>query len=147
LGGVSKLYSVTPKDEGIKALAVNGTVMSVVAEQGYVTIDRTWKAGDRIEFEIPLVVQRVKANPHVEADRGRIALRYGPLIYCIESVDQDVESVLDDKSPLSVARRPDLLGGVTVIEGSFTNGKKLTAIPYYLRNNRGGRSIVWVKAK
>ncbi len=39
----------------------------------------------------------------------------------------------------------DLLGGVTIIRGQFADGKPLLAIPNYVRNNRGGRSIVWIK--
>jgi uncharacterized protein len=144
---VSQLYTATPQCKGISALSVNGESVTPVIELGYATIDRTWKPGDRIEFELPMPVQRIKADSRVAADRGRVALRYGPLIYCIESVDQNVDSVLDDGAALSVVWKPELLGGVPVIEGQFTNGKKLTAIPYFARNNRGGRSVVWIKSR
>ena len=60
-------------------------------ENGYAVIAREWKSGDRIELELPLAPQRVKADEQVVADRGRVALRYGPLVYCIESVDQNVD--------------------------------------------------------
>ena len=56
-------------------------------ENGYAVIDRTWKAGDKIELELPMEPQRVKCIDEVEANRGRVALRYGPLVYNIESVD------------------------------------------------------------
>ncbi len=41
--------------------------------------------------------------------------------------------------------KPDLLGGVMVMRGTFADGAPLTAIPNYARNNRGGRSLVWIK--
>jgi DUF1680 family protein len=81
----------------------------------------------------------------VAADVGRVALRYGPLVYNIESVDQDVGLALGPSSALSTEWKADLLGGVMVIKGTFTNGAAMTAIPNYARNNRGGRSIVWIK--
>jgi DUF1680 family protein len=81
----------------------------------------------------------------VTADVGRVALRRGSLIYCIESADQNVNLALPPTSALSTRWRPDLLGGVVVLTGSFSNGVPMAAIPYYARNNRGGRSIVWIQ--
>jgi len=83
-----------------------------------------------------------------------VALRYGPLIYNIERVDQDITQVLGPESALSTEWRPDLLGGVMVIKGTFADGSPMTAIPNYARNNRipgpgargrSGGSIVWIK--
>ena len=92
-----------------------------------------------------MAVQRVKANDQVAATKGRVALRYGPLIYNLESVDQNVDAILDPEAPLSTEWRPDLLGGVRVIRGQFADGKPLLAVPNYARLNRGGRSVVWLK--
>ncbi len=78
---------------------------------------------------------------------GRVALRYGPLIYNIESVDQDVELVLAPDSALTTEWKPDLVGGVMAIQGTFTDGAAMTAIPNYARLNRGGRSMVWIKER
>ena len=74
-------------------------------------------------------VQRIKAADQIVADRGRVALRYGPLIYNIESVDQNVDSILRADAPLTTEWRPDLLGGVMVIKGAFADGQPLLAIP------------------
>ena len=116
-------------------------------DRGYLLFERVWKAGDRIGVDLPLGPQRVKADEHIAADRGRVALRYGPLVYCIESVDQDVDGVLPPDAPLTTEWRPDLLGGVTVIKSHFADGKPLLAIPYYARANRGGRYVVWIRDK
>jgi hypothetical protein len=115
-------------------------------EQGYAVITREWKAGDRVELVLPLAVQRVKPSDLIAATRGRVALRYGPLVYNIESVDQNIDGVLAPDSKLSAEWKPDLLGGVMAIRGDFTDGTPLVAVPNYARLNRGGRSIVWIKS-
>jgi len=142
---VSKLYSTTPDCGGLVSLAVNGATVTPTIDQGYAVLDRTWKPGDRIDLELPLPVQRIKADRKVAANVGRVALRRGPLIYNIESVDQNIDLVLNPDSALSAEWKPDLLGGVMVINGTFAGGTPLVAIPNYARNNRGGRSIVWIK--
>ncbi len=75
----SRLYASQPAAEGLKSLAVNGSRETVKFQNGYAVIARKWKSGDRIELELPLGPQRVKADERVAADRGRVALRYGPL--------------------------------------------------------------------
>ena len=144
---VSQLYTSTPPCRGITSLAVNGAAVAPVIERGYLILNREWKAGDKIDLAIPMRVQRVKADAHVAADAGKVALRYGPLIYNIESVDQDINSVLSPEAALATEWKPDLLGGVMVIKGTFADGKPMMAIPNYARLNRGGRSIVWVKER
>ncbi len=141
----SPLYITEPVIDGLKSLSVNGAPEAVKLQNGYAVISREWKSGDRIELELPMAPQRIKADEQVVADRGRVALRCGPLVYCIESVDQDVEGVLHPDTPLTTDWRPDLLGGVTVIRGEFAGGKPFVAIPYYARANRGGRFVVWMR--
>jgi DUF1680 family protein len=134
---VSELYASAPAADGIVSLAVNGSVVKPTIEQGYAVITRTWKAGDRIELELPMKVQRVRAVERIEADRGKVALRYGPLVYNIEKADvQDVTRVLSPDAPLTTEWRGDLLGGVVVIKGAFADGSPMVAIPNYARMNR-----------
>jgi len=141
---VSELYTGKPASGGITSLKVNGKLVKPVIEKGYAVVERTWKGGDKVELIIPLVVQRVKAVDQIVATHGRVALRYGPLVYNIESVDQNVESVLKPDAPLTTEWKPELLGGVLVIKGAFADGNPMLAIPNYARLNRGGRSIVWI---
>jgi len=133
---VSSLYTSKPAANGLTSIAVNGARVTPRIENGYVTIARTWKAGDRIELELPMTVQRVYASEKIEANRGRVALRYGPLVYNLERVDQDLDGALLSSAPLKTEWRPGLLNGVTVITGKFTNGAPLLAIPNYARYNR-----------
>jgi hypothetical protein len=143
----SELYTNTPPVAGLIGLAVNGKAMTPRIEDGYAVLRRSWQPGDKVEWEAPMRVQRIRATDKIAANRGRTALRYGPLIYNIESVDQDVEGVLSPTASLTTEWRPDLLGGVLVIKGSFADGKPLLAIPNYARLNRGGRSLVWMKTQ
>ena len=116
-------------------------------DAGYAVIDRPWRAGDQVELVLPMEVQRVKASPKIRADSGRVALRYGPLIYNFESVDQNLDAVLDPNAKLATEWKPNLLGGVMVIRGTATDGSPLQAIPNYARLNRGGRSVVWLQGQ
>jgi DUF1680 family protein len=134
---VSELYASTPTANGLVSLAVNGSPVKQKIENGYAVIDRTWKRGDRIELELPMKIERIRAIDKVEADRGKVALRYGPLIYNIEKVDVgDIGKVLPPNAPLTTEWRGDLLGGVMVIKGTFDDGSPMIAIPNYARMNR-----------
>jgi uncharacterized protein len=141
----SVLYRASPDADGLLSLSVNGKAVKPKVVNGYAVIERTWNRGDTVAFEIPLRVQRVKADDRIAADRGRVALRCGPLVYNIESVDQNLDGQLKPDAPLAAEWAPDLLGGVVAIRGKFADGSLLTAIPNYARNNRGGRSIVWIR--
>jgi len=153
---VSELYTATPRSDGITRIEVNGKTVTPPTVNGYAVITRTWKTGDRIDLVLPMKIQRIKGSDKIAATAGQVALRYGPLIYTAENVDQSLGSSLKANSLLKPQWRGDLLGGVTVINGTWADGKALMAIPYYARNNRqvpnpngtGTRpasSSVWVK--
>jgi len=150
---VSDLYSAKPQADGITSIAVNGSKISPPVEKGYAVITRTWKTGDKIELVLPMKVQRVKAIEKVAATRGQVALRYGPLMYTVEAVDQDITGELSVSSALTTEWRSNFLGGVMVIKGKWADGKGLLAIPYYARNNRTAQtpkgrtrgSSIWLK--
>jgi DUF1680 family protein len=132
----SQLYTSVPQVKGLKSLSVNGESMEINVDRGYVTISRTWNAGDRIEFEIPMEIQKITADGRIEDDRGKVALRYGPLIYSVETADQpDIIGSLGEP-PLSPEWREDLLDGIKTINGNWADGSPLLAIPYFVRNNR-----------
>jgi len=132
----SKLYQPTPEVNGLISLAVNGSRVKPVIEKGYAVITRNWKAGDKIELELPLKVQHVQAIDQIAATRGKVALRYGPLIYNIERTDEDIAKPLAANSALTTEWRGDFLGGVMTINGKFADGSKMLAIPNYARVNR-----------
>ncbi len=125
-------------------LTVNGRSVPVQPVKGYAHIRREWKKGDIVVLDLPMPVRRVLANDAVAEDRGRAAIQRGPVVYCLEGVDNgghvlDTAVPLDEK--LAATFRPGLLGGVDVI-----TGRTITAVPYYSWNNRGkGEMVVWIK--
>jgi hypothetical protein len=133
---VSALYRPSPQAGGIRAVAVNGSPVKAPIQRGYAVLTRAWKAGDRIDFELPLKPQRIHASDKIEATRGQVALRYGPLIYNLEQEDQDITKSLAPGSPLTAEWRKDFLGGVVVIRGTFSDGTPMLAIPNFARMNR-----------
>ncbi len=153
---VSELYASRPQSDSIASISVNGSVISPPVKNGYAVINRKWKAGDRIALVLPMKIQRIKGIDQIDATKGRVALRYGPLIYSVESIDQDLDKVLKPDAELKTEWKQDLLDGVMVIKGKWADGSEFTAIPNYARNNRssggqsnrrgsGSSSSVWVK--
>jgi DUF1680 family protein len=155
----SDLYKTTPSVKGLKSLTVNGVTVKPEIVNGYAVIKRTWKQGDKVDLVIPMEVQTITADERIAADRGKVALRYGPMIYNVEKADQpDI-----DKSIGTGLFRPewkkDMLGGIITINGTWADGTPLIAIPNYARNNRNsvhstskpepdnkdGGSIIWIK--
>ena len=137
------------------AISVNGE--SVLADigtigNGYISLRRAWQTGDKIELFLPVSAARIVSDERVEADRGRVALQYGPLVYCAEWADNGgsvLDLVLPDDAPLSAQYEKDLLGGVTTVRGKAERKGEpvdFTAIPYYAWANRGkGEMTVWLK--
>ncbi|MEH3105598.1 MAG: glycoside hydrolase family 127 protein [Sphingomonas phyllosphaerae] len=125
----SALYQSEPAVSGLVSLSVNGTPVTPRIERGYAVITREWRAGDRVELELPLRVQRVTGDERIEATRGKVALRYGPLVYNVERADQPRIDLAIGAAGLSPAWRGDLLGGVMTIVGEWNDGSRLTAIP------------------
>ncbi len=69
------------------ALEVNGQPVAFQIDHGYAVLGRHWAAGDTVELRLPMPVHRVLADDPVAADRGRVALERGPIVYCVEGVD------------------------------------------------------------
>jgi DUF1680 family protein len=153
--------------------SVNGEPVAIEPStvNGYLTILRRWQAGDVVELHLPLPAERIYAHPSVRMDVGRVALKRGPLVYCVEETDNPDGPVqrlkLPRQSEIKVEQRGDLFDGIVTLaaEGSrlSDNGweeklyrteppaeepAKLTALPYYLWNNRKkGSMTVWLAEK
>jgi DUF1680 family protein len=158
----SDLYRFADRPAPKPTLSVNGKAapLSVDAD-GYVAITRTWSAGDTIDLDLPMPIRRIVAHEKVAADRDRIALQRGPIVYAAEWPDNPNGKVrnivLPDTGTLTAEFRPDLLNGVEVIKGrafglSLDAAGKLQkveqpfmAIPYATWANRGrGQMEVWI---
>lgn len=129
------------------ALAVNGETVTAPVEKGYAVLDRTWKDGDTVRLQLEMPVEMVAADPRVKEDEGLRAIQRGPLVYCLEEVDnpEDFDSLeLTKDATFLMETVPDKLGGIVEI-GAKTPEKVLTFIPYYAWDNReAGKMKVWV---
>ena len=126
------------------------------------------RTGTAVALELPMPVERLYAHPNVKADLGRVALRRGPLVYCLEQIDNGNTPIglirLPRDARLEPTDRPDLFGGIVTIVGDAKavdledrnsllyrsrpdrlQHARLTAVPYYVWSNRGpNRMAVWV---
>ncbi|MBB4153720.1 hypothetical protein GGQ80_001626 [Sphingomonas jinjuensis] len=137
----SALYTATPAVQGLRSLSVNGKRTPATIERGYAVIEREWRAGDRIEIDLPMAVQRITADERIAANRGKVALRYGPLVYNVERADQPTIDLALGAAPVTPQWRADLLGGVNILRGTWADGSPMTAVPYFAWMNRTGDPI------
>jgi len=134
-------------------VAINGQIPPsglTKLEKGYLVIDRTWQAGDRIVLELDMPVEKMHARDEVEADRGRVALQRGPVVYCLEQTDNPGVEYDGCELPRSAAfaavHQSELLGGVTVLSGCGEDGQEYHLVPYYAWDNREpGYMQVWLR--
>jgi DUF1680 family protein len=104
---------------------VNGKSVSGAKGGEYLAVKRSWAAGDTIQVKFEMTPQVLEANPHVVEDEGRVALQRGPLVYCLEQLDQPNGTTIEDVS-VNIGHKasdgfksefkPDLLGGVMVLQ-------------------------------
>jgi hypothetical protein len=151
-------------------IKVNGVATSAKIQSGeYAELNRTWKAGDKVEINLPMPVKLIEANPLVEEVRNQVAVKRGPVVYCLESVDNTKEKLttlgLSPKNNL----KPKLVSiensELMVLEGdaqridttAWTNqlyrevsdntptSTSVRLIPYYAWSNRGHSEMtVWI---
>lgn len=159
----SDLYTYSDGKRPGYSVKVNGEAVTSALDQGYFTIERKWKKGDRVELQLDMEVRTVKANGKVEADRGRMAVERGPIVYCAEWPDNsfNVLSLLMNQHPqFEVVERPDLLYGLNQIKTPVqtleydeqgrlvVKDQELTLIPYYAWAHRGpGNMAVWLPSE
>ncbi|WP_086932554.1 glycoside hydrolase family 127 protein [Agarilytica rhodophyticola] len=140
---------------------VNGSEVAVETKPGsYARIERRWQKGDCISLDMPMEINLVEGHPRIEEVRNQVAIKRGPLVYCIESPDlpentKILDVYLSVKSQLSAEYRPEFLGGVSVITGRVLlrsddrvgmyrkfdgfelNTHETIFVPYYAWSNRG----------
>ncbi len=155
------LYAYIKDTRSDVILTVNGISIKPAIRNGYVEITRKWKKGDLVGYSLQMRVREVITNEKVEANRNRVALEYGPIVYCAEEIDNPLhfdELTISDNTVLIVRKKNTLLGGVNTIRGhilaseyDINSGEPkkdptdFVLIPYYAWSNRGvGRMKVWL---
>ena len=126
----------------VNGLAVNG----VPGEDGFLAIGREWKAGDRVELNLPMPVKRIRAHEKVDADRGRLAVERGPIVYCAEGCDNGGKA-FDATLPADATFTEERLqiGDQSFVALKASNGLRL--VPYCIWGNRepGNEMQVWMR--
>lgn len=157
----SDLYSYSDRKRLSYSVTVNGKpAEGELTSDGYYSIDRNWKKGDKVELHLDMEPRVVKANDLVEADRGRVAFERGPIVYCAEFPDNDFDisqAIVSRKPKFDVTERRDLLEGIVTLTtdaqvlGYDDSGRltvrdvRMNLIPYYAWNHRGrGNMAVWL---
>ncbi|MCS2482091.1 glycoside hydrolase family 127 protein [Bacteroides faecis] len=154
------LYAYADNQKPVYRVSVNGQTVESDVNNGYLSIARKWKKGDVVEVHFDMLPRIVKANPKVEADRGRVAVERGPIVYCAEWPDNrfNVHSVLLNQHPqFKVTEKPELLYGINQLTTDaqalsydmagklVAKDVELTLIPYYAWAHRGeGDMEVWL---
>lgn len=129
-------------------ISVNGDDIEPAVEKGYAVLEGKWKAGDVIELDMEMPVEMVAADPRTKEDEGMRAIQRGPLVYCLEGIDNEgvyEDAALSASTKFEDAYNGDLLGGVQTITAT-TGEQVLNYIPYYAWDNRDACPMkVWVK--
>lgn len=138
--GWCKEYSVFVNDEPVEPKT----------DKGYVVLNNTWKEGDIIRLDLSMPIEVEAADPRVKENIGKRAIQRGPLVYCLEEVDNpdnfDNLSISPSTSFLSDFES-SLLDGVVLINARNADNT-LSFIPYYAWDNReAGKMKVWVEYK
>lgn len=127
-------------------LSINGKKIKVPKEKGYAVI-KDWKSQDVIALDMDMPVEIVAADPHVKENIGKRAIQRGPLVYCMEEIDNPEyfdQIQLSPSTTFQTAFVSDILNGIKTIK---TNGRAQSAtfIPYYAWDNRkAGKMRVWI---
>ncbi len=139
------------------------------ANDSYVTLDGPWKKGDVITLDMEMKAKLLESNPLVEETRNQVAVKRGPIVYCLEGIDIDGNRRIDDvliPADATFTARETVIDGsrLTVLDtegvladGGDWSGKlyrelapknekvKLTLVPYYAWGNRGHSEMsVWL---
>ncbi len=145
------LYSYADDNAGKAEAYINGDKVSVNVSDGYLPVCRQWHTGDKVELVLPMPVRYSVADERVEADRNRVCITRGPLVYCAEQPDNEygastyivnnigeqgdvasfADGVLEGIDYITIASESVNLADETTISAT------LTLIPYYAWNNRG----------
>lgn len=143
------------------SLAVNGKALKLDATQGWLAVRRRWRAGDKIELELPMEVERVTMPERFKEYANLAAIQRGPIVYCLEEEDVAVpvsDVYVPQGTQFTAEHRPDFLGGVTVLRadlkrqpyfaGSEDSTVPAVFVPYGVWNNRvPGTMSIWLAGK
>ena len=141
----SDLYAYSKPLENENSIKINYKEISVEPNNGYYSITKKWKKGEKVTLDFPMRVRKVIADEKIEDDKNKMALEYGPIVYAIEEFDNknNFDAISISFSDKFTVKQESILGLINTL-----NNENLKAIPYYTWSNRGvGKMKVWVPTK
>ncbi|HOO65501.1 MAG: glycoside hydrolase family 127 protein [Bacteroidales bacterium] len=148
------LYSYLTPATGKVVVRINGKRIKTPVIKGFALLDREWKMGDVVQVSLPVEPRFIVARDEVEANRGRVALGTGPIVWCLEEADNGpIREVIVDPSVkpeyvFEQVQPRDLATLTFPVTGTDGPVREAKAVPYYSWANRGkGEMIVWMKTK
>ncbi len=154
-----ELYQYTNASKQQWELRLNGKKLNAPVKNGYVSVRKQWQAGDKVELYLPMPIRFNQAIEQVEADRGRLSITRGPLVYCAEGDDNatPVQQAFIERTDVvgQINRQPaGILAGIDMIsipakavgeEKGDASEITLNLLPYYAWDNRSDSTmIVWI---
>ncbi len=147
-----ELYDYADETNDKVVARVNGSKVRAEAVNGFIPVRREWKSGDEVTLDIPMPVRYNVADDRVEADRGKVSITRGPLVYCAEEPDNEQQvssiAIAEIGAQGSVETFAEgVLKGIPAITLA-ADATTLKLIPYYAWNNRGDGTAmnVWFNA-
>ncbi|MDR3174505.1 MAG: glycoside hydrolase family 127 protein [Treponema sp.] len=143
--GIFKIRLRIPPYSRNFSITINGKDVLSESEAGYISLAKDWKTGDNITLNCEIKPELWAAHPYVEDDEGRAAIRYGPLLYCVEGVENDMNNiVIPENYTMTVSPSKDFPGWKDIVFED-TRYREVRAIPYFAWANRGaGKMEVWL---
>lgn len=140
----SDLYTYLDQPTERATLSINGEPVEFTIENGYATITRSWKAGDIVEFTLPMQAHQVRCHEGVATNRGKLAVERGPIVYCAEFADNGgslATTFLPEGTTFDIGElNSHIFNKVRTLRAG-----DVTLIPYFARSYRGeGEMKVWI---
>jgi len=156
-----KLYNYVNEKPVNWEVYLNGKKLNAKVKNGFISIHKKWKEGDIVTIHLPMPLLYTQAIEEVEADRGRVCLTRGPLVYCAEADDNDfnvlqayIDTLPEEYSVQTLQN--GLMKGIEFVsipakalkDETNIEDVTMTLLPYYAWNNRSDSAmIVWIRKK
>lgn len=137
----SDLYSFTNNTNSKTEILVNGKKITFQIENGYATISKLWKKGDKITVNFPMDVKTIKSHPNIVTNKNTLAVQRGPILYCAEGEDNLGQSLsINENSKWEAQYEANILNGVSILKG-----KDMILVPYVVWGHRSiSPMAVWL---
>lgn len=150
-------------------IKINGKAFEGTVEKGtYASISRQWKKGDVITLDLPMDAVLMESNPLVEENKNQVAVKRGPIVYCLEGTDVANKDIFKVVLPADIELKPEMQKianmDITLLTGkakyianqNWTNQLyqpiqkqndliTIKLVPYFAWGNRGHNNMsVWL---